>query len=241
MKQLVMVVLTALCVVHCKGLECGLSKISSEHFRKIASECVKDNETLNRIWELTSETSMEEDSVSSDEEVPVTKGREAPNFHDLGSSAHRNMKMSGASRTKRSRKGFNNESPMSNVQKKSSPASTTTEHTTTMQSEENEENAAANNVEESGEVCILQCIFEKLEMTDTNGLPDHKKVASALVKSASGRETQDFLQDSVDECFQETEEGDFENSCEYSTKLVTCLAGKGKSNCADWPVGDLPF
>nr|AGI05168.1 odorant-binding protein 20 [Dendroctonus ponderosae] len=238
MKQLFMVVLTALCAVHCKGLECGLSKISSEHFRKIASECVKDNETLNRIWELTSEASMDDESASSDEEVPITQGKEAPNL-DLGSSPHKSMKMSRASRTKRSRKIFNNESPMS--QRKPSPASTTTEQTTTVQSEENEDIADANNVEESGEVCLLQCIFEKLEMTDTNGLPDHKKFAAALVESATGRETRDFLKDSVDECFQETEEGDFEDSCEYSTKLVTCLAGRGKSNCADWPVGDLPF
>lgn len=54
---------------------------------------------------------------------------------------------------------------MSNFQKKSSTTSTTTEQTITIQSEENEEHAAANNVE-SGEVCILQCIFEKLEMVN---------------------------------------------------------------------------
>nr|AMP19495.1 odorant binding protein 13 [Tomicus yunnanensis] len=244
MNQLAMIVLSALCVVHCKGLECGLSKINSDHFRKVATECVKDNQTLSKIWELTSELSMEEESsVSSDEEIPLTKGNEAPNSQGLGSTTNRNVKLNRSSRMKRSRssKSFNNDSPMSNVQRKSNPVSSTTEEITTMQNEEEDESIAANNVENSEDGCILQCIFEKLEMTDTNGLPDHKKFASTLVKSATGRVIQNFLQESTDECFQGIEEGNFENPCEYSTKLVTCLAEKGKSNCEDWPTGDLPF
>lgn len=31
------------------------------------------------------------------------------------------------------------------------------------------------------------------------------------------------------------------DSCTYSSLLVTCLADKGRTNCGDWPVGNLPF
>lgn len=31
------------------------------------------------------------------------------------------------------------------------------------------------------------------------------------------------------------------DSCTFASLLVTCLAEKGRTNCGDWPVGNLPF
>lgn len=35
--------------------------------------------------------------------------------------------------------------------------------------------------------------------------------------------------------------GNKTDPCVFSSQLITCLADKGKSNCGDWPVGELPF
>lgn len=106
-------------------------------------------------------------------------------------------------------------------------SSTTTEAMVTMEDQSEENTGINNNIGETDDVCILQCLFEKLEMvshnyyyfciklihflgylqTDSNGLPDHKKFAAALLKTASGREMRDFLQESTDQCFQQIEQG----------------------------------
>ncbi|XP_044252996.1 general odorant-binding protein 71 [Tribolium madens] len=91
------------------------------------------------------------------------------------------------------------------------------------------------------ENCIIQCIFDNLQMTDLTGYPVHAKILDGLLKNTTNRELRDFLQDTTDECFQQMDKEDTMDPCSYSNKLVTCLAEKGRSNCADWPVGDLPF
>lgn len=85
-----------------------------------------------------------------------------------------------------------------------------------------------------------------------------EKFTEGLLKTATNRELRDFIQDSVSECFLEVNEGNefstkfmynnfyvfldgFGEACEYSSKLVLCLATKGKTNCADWPVSNLPI
>nr|UWL63312.1 odorant binding protein 22 [Pagiophloeus tsushimanus] len=229
----VLVVFISCYVVYIEALDCGISRISGDEFKKVITECVKDNQTLNSIWDLALSISAEDNDSSessSDEEVPIRKG--------LSNMNTKNVKLASSGRTKRSRntKGFNNDSPMSNKK-----YSSTTEETTTIQDERYEEKTSSNHVDQSDDACIIQCIFEKLEMADSSGLPDHKKFADELLKTASGREVRDFLQESTDECFQQIEQEDSQNPCEYSSKLVTCLAQKGKSNCDDWPTGNLPL
>lgn len=91
------------------------------------------------------------------------------------------------------------------------------------------------------ENCIIQCIFNNLKMTDLTGYPVHTRILDGLLKNSTNRELRDFLQDTTDDCFQQMDKEDTMDPCSYSNKLVTCLAEKGRSNCADWPVGDLPF
>ncbi|CAG9767379.1 unnamed protein product [Ceutorhynchus assimilis] len=220
------------------ALDCGISGLNNEQFKKVVTECVKDNKTLNRIWELTFSMSNEDDgpaSSSEEEEVPVTKGI-VNNMSD-NKKMKSMMRMGHRFKRSRSSKMYNNDA---SIQRKYAISTSTTEKpiiaTMSGKSEEND-----NNVANSDDICILQCIFEKLDMTDSNGLPDHKKFAAALVETASGREVRDFLQESTDECFQQMEQEESKNSCEHSSKLVMCLADMGKSNCEDWPAGNLPF
>nr|WJJ63264.1 odorant binding protein 6 [Pachyrhinus yasumatsui] len=216
-------------IVYAQALECGILNLNNDQFRKVMTECVKDNQTLNKIWNMTSSDETEDSSESSEEEIPVTRGI---NNNKAG-------RLVPTKRTKRSRGSrFNNDSPMSNVQRKYGGMSpSTTEESTTIVESESEENT--NNISNSEDTCILQCVFEKLELTDSNGLPDHKKFADALLKSTSGRELRNFVQESTDECFQQMDSEDAENPCQYSSKLITCLTDKGKSNCDDWPIEDI--
>lgn len=80
------------------------------------------------------------------------------------------------------------------------------------------------------------------------------------MKGVENRQLKDFLQDSTDDCFQMMEQGlnaktngiyrlplfftflDVHvDPCYFSTQLIKCLAEKGKSNCGDWPMTELPF
>ncbi|KAI7815392.1 putative odorant binding-like protein [Rhyzopertha dominica] len=92
-----------------------------------------------------------------------------------------------------------------------------------------------------GQNCVVQCVFQRLGMTDSSGYPKHDKILEGLLRSSQGRELRDFLQDSTDECFRFMQQADTLDSCTYSSLLVTCLAEKGRQNCGDWPVGKLPF
>lgn len=198
------------------------------------TECVKDNHTLSKVWDMTSSDETEEDSSgSSDEEVPITRGM-------INNKAARAPQARRVRRSRGSR--FNSDSPMSNVQKKyGGMSSTTTEEYTTFVESQTEDNTRINNVDDFEDMCVLQCVFEKLDMTDSNGLPDHKKFADVLVNSTTGRELRDFIQESTDECFQQMEKEDTKDPCKYSSKLITCLADQGKANCEDWPTGDIPI
>ncbi|EFA09155.2 uncharacterized protein Obp59a [Tribolium castaneum] len=113
--------------------------------------------------------------------------------------------------------------------------------TNTETNETTPEPKAVSSEAQATENCIIQCIFDNLQMTDSTGYPVHTKILDGLLKNTTNRELRDFLQDTTDECFQVMDKEDTMDPCSYSNKLVTCLAEKGRSNCADWPVGELPF
>ncbi|KAL1494122.1 hypothetical protein ABEB36_009771 [Hypothenemus hampei] len=229
--------------VYTQALECGVSKLNTEQFKKVLTECVKDNETLSKIRDFTGLMSEEEDAPlttpakedesdqdqENEEQVPITRGRNISNI------ASKNVKLS-KNRSKRASTRIS--SPRITINNKRLPGSTTPQTTTqengTGANEDQEEKI--NNVDSN---CVLQCIFDKLELADSNGLPDHKKFTAALKTSTAGKQVNDFLQESMDQCFQEVDQSD--NGCEYSTNLINCLGEKGKSNCEDWPAGNLPF
>lgn len=51
-----------------------MSRLNSEHFKSVITDCIKDNETLTKIFDLSSTVSTEDDdetSLSSDEDLPA--------------------------------------------------------------------------------------------------------------------------------------------------------------------------
>nr|USH46133.1 odorant binding protein 1 [Apriona germarii] len=202
-----------LCLVtYSKALECGIGKINSEDVKKTLSMCIKSNETLERIWEMTSSSatpspdSSESDSSSMEDEQPQ------------------------------------DQSPrISRVVKRASNIQLKTVLPPIEEQNAQLEDSTTPNSSDLGDACIVQCVFKQLGMSDDNGLPDHSKIVDGLLKNVTGRELSIFLQEAADECFQQISQENNVDSCTYSAQLVTCLANKGRINCDDWPAGNLPF
>lgn len=75
------------------------------------------------------------------------------------------------------------------------------------------------------------------EQTSDDGFPDKHKALQVLTKDLRERELQEFYSDSIKECFHmmETNNQEFRrDSCLYSKSLLTCLAERARTNCADW-------
>ncbi|XP_022916562.1 odorant-binding protein 59a [Onthophagus taurus] len=85
--------------------------------------------------------------------------------------------------------------------------------------------------------CTYHCIFKKLNIIDQDGFPDHEKVSQNLKVEAKNDELKDFLQDSIDECFQVTQAEELD-VCDFSYNFFKCLAEKARDNCSDWPLTD---
>lgn len=49
--------------------------------------------------------------------------------------------------------------------------------------------------------------YNLFKQTNDKGLPDHKKIIDGVMKNASGRELQNFVQKTMDDCFEEMEKG----------------------------------
>nr|AIX97068.1 odorant-binding protein 22 [Dastarcus helophoroides] len=201
------------------ALICGINLNKNDNFNEIVSKCIQNNKTMEDVWNMVKALSSE---VEESQEVT-----EAPKI----------LSPKSRSTSRRSRRAA---SSRRNTRERS-----TTEATTTPEPEpEDDEQTTvetSTQVVEDGKGCFVYCIFQNLGMTGDNGFPQLPKITDGLLKSATGKELKDFLQDSADECYQEAIKDDSANACEFSTRIVTCLADKGRSNCADWPAGNLPF
>ncbi|RZB39598.1 uncharacterized protein BDFB_001231 [Asbolus verrucosus] len=206
------IVLFALTIIHTEAFDCGIHMNRNEVLKAIINRCVNSNKTLEDLWDMNPMSSESDSSSSSEEELAV------------------DGKMMQTFRTRRS-----------NVKHQEPNRYQLPDPTNDTDSEQNNTTESSHSGEGVAENCIIQCIFENLEMADSNGYPLHDKILEGLLKNVTGRELHDFLQDSTDDCFQEMDKEPTMDPCSYSIKLVTCLADKGKSNCADWPVGELPF
>ncbi|XP_052741327.1 GATA zinc finger domain-containing protein 14 [Bicyclus anynana] len=91
-----------------------------------------------------------------------------------------------------------------------------------------------NSSKEVDKACVLQCFMENLHVTDDRGLPDRYLVTHALTKDEKNEDLRDFLQESIEECFQILDNENTESKCEFSKNLLTCLSEKGRTNCDDW-------
>nr|WKR38890.1 odorant binding protein 9 [Spodoptera frugiperda] len=105
-----------------------------------------------------------------------------------------------------------------------------------------ERNTTENNSskETDNKSCALHCFLENLEMTGEDGMPDRYLVTHAITKDVKNEDLRDFLQESIEECFQILDNENTEDKCEFSKNLLICLSEKGRANCDDWK-DDLTF
>ncbi|CAH0585554.1 unnamed protein product [Chrysodeixis includens] len=99
-----------------------------------------------------------------------------------------------------------------------------------------ERNSSENNSSKESEnkPCAIHCFLENLEMTAEDGMPDRYLVTHAITKDVKNEDLRDFLQESIEECFQILDNENTEDKCEFSKSLLLCLSEKGRTNCDDW-------
>ncbi|KOB79007.1 Odorant-binding protein 29, partial [Operophtera brumata] len=76
--------------------------------------------------------------------------------------------------------------------------------------------------------------------TAEDGMPDRYLATHVLTKDVKNEDLKDFLQESIEECFQILDNENTEDKCEFSKNLLMCLSEKGRENCDDWR-DDLKF
>ncbi|XP_063826090.1 general odorant-binding protein 71 [Ostrinia nubilalis] len=103
-----------------------------------------------------------------------------------------------------------------------------------------DKNSSNSSREIDNKACALHCFMEQLEMTGDNGMPDRYLVTHAITKDVKNEDLRDFLQESIEECFQILDNENSEDKCEFSKNLMMCLSEKGRANCDDWK-DDLQF
>ncbi|KDR20661.1 hypothetical protein L798_04449 [Zootermopsis nevadensis] len=59
-------------------------------------------------------------------------------------------------------------------------------------------------------------------------------VIKVMTKKIRDPEVRDFIEESVEDCFELLEMDNKRNKCEYSKNLALCLEEKGRRNCDDW-------
>nr|XP_021200198.2 odorant-binding protein 59a [Helicoverpa armigera] len=107
-------------------------------------------------------------------------------------------------------------------------------------SDEKNSTENSSNKETDNKACALHCFLENLEMTGEDGMPDRYLVTHAITKDVKNEDLRDFLQESIEECFQILDNENTEDKCEFSKNLLICLSEKGRANCDDWK-DDLKF
>ncbi|CAK1551253.1 unnamed protein product [Leptosia nina] len=85
-----------------------------------------------------------------------------------------------------------------------------------------------------GRACAMHCFLDNLQMTGENGMPDRYLVTNAMTKEVRNEDLRDFLQESIEECFQILDNENSEDKCEFSKNLLICLSEKGRATCDDW-------
>ncbi|KAI5634606.1 PBP/GOBP family domain-containing protein [Phthorimaea operculella] len=99
-----------------------------------------------------------------------------------------------------------------------------------------ERNNSNGNSSKNGDrkACAMHCFLENLEMTGDSGMPDRYLVTHVITKDVKNEDLRDFLQESIEECFQILDNENTEDKCEFSKNLLMCLSEKGRANCDDW-------
>ncbi|XP_069686096.1 general odorant-binding protein 71 [Periplaneta americana] len=87
---------------------------------------------------------------------------------------------------------------------------------------------------EKVDACVIYCIFHEMKMLDSSDLPDKGKVSRVMLKKVRDPQMRDFIEESVDDCFELLDSDNKRDSCEYSKNLALCLEERGRRNCDDW-------
>ncbi|CAH2095992.1 unnamed protein product [Euphydryas editha] len=98
----------------------------------------------------------------------------------------------------------------------------------------NKMNSSDNSSKEMDKACIFHCFLENLHMTDDRGMPDRYLVTHAFIRDEKNEDLQDFIQETIEECFQILDNENTEDKCQFSKDLLTCLTEKGRANCDNW-------
>ncbi|XP_037868365.1 general odorant-binding protein 71 isoform X2 [Bombyx mori] len=100
--------------------------------------------------------------------------------------------------------------------------------------DEKDSNENKTNDEMGSKECAMHCFLENLKMNGEDGMPDRYLVNHALTKEVKNEDLRDFLQESVEECFQILDNENTDDKCDFSRNLLMCLSEKGRANCDDW-------
>nr|UYW66747.1 odorant binding protein [Hippodamia variegata] len=215
MMQIQALLVIPLMIYQIEALECGIKTLVDRDMKKAVSSCLTRNMTAKDMYDFSNYSPEENETSTSNTEDKANQNQ-----------------MSNAREMK-------NRRIRSTVTKKFNRQ--VTEITTTIQPEADTESTTAPTYPQE-EKCIIQCILSRLELTNEKGFPEQEKISNILTKKAKGRELVDFLKDTTIACFQKLKEDMTDSSkdpCDFSINLVRCLADGGKSNCGDWPVGDI--
>ncbi|PNF39079.1 hypothetical protein B7P43_G04353 [Cryptotermes secundus] len=87
---------------------------------------------------------------------------------------------------------------------------------------------------EKVEACIIHCIFQEMNMLDDTAYPDKSMVTKVMTKKIRDPKVKDFIEESIDDCFELLETDNKRSNCDYSKNLALCLEEKGRRNCDDW-------
>ncbi|CAH4028322.1 probable cyclin-dependent serine/threonine-protein kinase DDB_G0292550 [Pieris brassicae] len=96
------------------------------------------------------------------------------------------------------------------------------------------ERNSSDNFKDGGKACAMHCFLDNLHMTGDNGMPDRYLVTNAMTKDVRNEDLRDFLQESIEECFQILDNENTEDKCDFSKNLLVCLSEKGRATCDDW-------
>ncbi|XP_025196494.1 uncharacterized protein LOC112595475 isoform X2 [Melanaphis sacchari] len=84
------------------------------------------------------------------------------------------------------------------------------------------------------DACTIHCVFNQLEMLNSNSHPDKRSIVNIMTNQIKDVELKEFIQDSIDECFDALELESHNNKCEFSKNFAMCMENKAQRNCDDW-------
>uniref|UniRef100_A0A182P6I4 Odorant-binding protein 29 n=1 Tax=Anopheles epiroticus TaxID=199890 RepID=A0A182P6I4_9DIPT len=88
---------------------------------------------------------------------------------------------------------------------------------------------------ERDRACLMQCFFEEMKATNSEGFPEKHKVLHVITKDIREHELREFYVDSIQECFHMLGlDNRLKDKCDYSMRFVTCLSDRFETNCDDW-------